>query len=177
MGGTIEKEHEYNFSLDPVGTRRMLAASDNVTVIPIEPSFLARLHGVEHFDESEDPDPKHSSYSLYLNGDSRISMAMAQLQLALANYGTHKEVADGRTDIMFDSVAAFVASGRRKDLYIIKDMVATIDDKGRIIPAQETSNEESALSFSVMTEWASARAADEFKFLLARTIAAGSFAD
>jgi len=136
MGGTLEKEHEYNFSLDTANTRRMLASSDDVTVVPIEPSFKAQLHGIEHYEESDDCNPRHSSYSVYLNGDSQISMAMAQLQLALANYGTHKEVVDGKTDIMFDSVAAFVASGRRKDLYVIESMDAIIDEKGRIVPSR-----------------------------------------
>uniref|UniRef100_A0A7S2N349 Inosine/uridine-preferring nucleoside hydrolase domain-containing protein n=1 Tax=Helicotheca tamesis TaxID=374047 RepID=A0A7S2N349_9STRA len=175
MGGTLEKDHEYNFGLDPVDTRRMLACSDDVTVVPIEPSFHAQLHGVEHFEEAEDPDPKHSSYSVYLNGDSRISMAMAQLQLALANYGTHKEVADGRTDIMFDSVAAFVATGRRKDLYKIQEIVATISDKGKIVPAQP--EDKGAISFSVMTDWVSTHAADEFKYFMAKSIAAGTLVE
>ena len=90
MGGTLEKDHEDNFALDPVGTRRMLrcaSPSRPVTVVPIEPSFHAKLHGVEHFDEGDDPnDLNHNSYSAYLNGDSRISLAMAQLQLALGEW-------------------------------------------------------------------------------------------
>merc|ERR1712194_816896 len=43
MGGTLEQEHEYNFGLDPVNTRRMLACAHSVTVIPVEPCFQAML--------------------------------------------------------------------------------------------------------------------------------------
>jgi len=73
---------------------------------------------------------------------------------------------------MFDAVAALVATYRRKDLYIIKDVVATISDSGRIIPSQE--NKDGAISFSVMTDWASTHAADEFKYLAAKSVAAGT---
>lgn len=172
MGGTLVGEHEYNFALDPASTRRMLAAAAPecpVTVVPFEPSVKARLHGVEG--ESDD----HDSYRVYLNGDSIISLAMAQVQLALANYGTHKEVADGTTDVMFDSVVAFVATGRRRELYQVEEVMATISDKGRIERVEEGNTE--GIRFRVMTDWVSAEALDEFKYVVAKAIASGKLVD
>ncbi len=92
----------------------------------------------------------------------------------LANYGTHKEVADGRSDIMFDSVAAFVATGRRTDLYKVEEITATINTKGQIVRTEDGGGSaEEGITFRVMTDWVSLEAANEFRYFVAKTIAAG----
>jgi inosine-uridine nucleoside N-ribohydrolase len=171
MGGTFEQEHEYNFCLDPVNTRRMLACANSVTVIPVEPCFCAKLECVKQVDKAQYLDPKHSTYDIYLNGDSAISLAMAQIQLALANYGTHIEVANGTTDIMFDLVAAFVATERKTELYKLEEITATISDQGKIMPTTEEIG--GSVTFSVMVGWVSAEALAEFKYHVAKSIAMG----
>merc|ERR1712194_36688 len=158
MGGTLEQEHEYNFGLDPVNTRRMLACAHSVTVIPVEPCFQAKLK-------------LDGAYDIYLNGDSAVSLTMAQIQLALGNYGTHIEVANGTTDILFDLVAAFVATGRRTELYKVDEVTATISARGKITPVDR--GVEGAVSFSIMRGWASTEAAEEFTHYVAKTIATG----
>ena len=79
----------------------MLAASDDVTVVTAEAAIPYSKTYLGDIDA-------RTSYHTYLRGDSDIAMAMAQIQLALANYGTHKEVADGNSDARFDLIAAFV---------------------------------------------------------------------
>lgn len=126
MGGTITPDaSEYNFLIAPQSARAMLSASDNVLIAPVETCFKARLH------LSTDED----HYGTILKGSSRIILALSQLELALANYGTHKEVASGRTDILFDSVAAFLVTGRHSDLYTLEQLQCEVTDKGYLQPS------------------------------------------
>ena len=79
------------------------------------------------------------------------------------------------TDIMFDSVAAFVAIGRKTELYKLEEITATISDTGKIVRAEGGGgdDDEEGIKFRVMTDWVSLDAADEFKYFVAKTIAAG----
>mmetsp|Transcript_7652 Transcript_7652/g.22678 ORF Transcript_7652/g.22678 Transcript_7652/m.22678 type:complete len:397 (+) Transcript_7652:473-1663(+) len=111
------------------------------------------------------------SYDTYLRGETRIAFAMAQLQLALANYGTHREVADGMTDIRFDLVAAFVASGRGPDLYTTEVFEnAAVTDQGKILPEPDD-DEAAKFTIKVVSGWASAEAAEEFNEMVNAAIA------
>ena len=80
------------------------------------------------------------SYASFLVGDSKVALALTQVQLALANFGTHAEVAQGRSDVLFDAVAAFVASDLRPSLFTIKQGEFTMNDFGRLVPVTNTSN-------------------------------------
>ena len=152
MGGTLAWEEEFNYAANPEATRRMLAASDDVTVvtaeaaIPYSKTYLGDIGA-------------RTSYHTYLGGDSDIAMAMAQIQLALANYGTHKEVADGNSDARFDLIAAFVASGRGADLYTVQEMSdAVVDDKGIISAAGQACKQDATepcetFSIKVVAGW------------------------
>ena len=162
----------------------MLAASDDVTVvtaeaaIPYSKTYLGDIGA-------------RTSYHTYLRGDSAIAMAMAQIQLALANYGTHKEVADGNSDARFDLIAAFVASGRGADLYTVQTMPdATVDDNGVIMAAsckQDATEPCETFSIKVVAGWegcdpdmaftAPCEAAEEFNVITNTAIADGVIAD
>ena len=119
-------------------------------------------------------------------------MAMAQIQLALANYGTHKEVADGNSDARFDLIAAFVASGRGTDLYTVEAMPdATVDDNGVITAAsackQDATEPCETFSIKVVAGWegcdpdmaftAPCEAAEEFNVITNTAIADGVITD
>ena len=76
----------------------------------------------------------------------------------MANYGTHKEVADGNSDARFDLIAAFVASGRGTDLYTVEAMPdATVDDNGVIMAAsackQDATEPCETFSIKVVAGW------------------------
>ena len=133
-----------------------------------------------------------TSYHTYLRGDSEIAMAMAQIQLALANYGTHKEVADGNSDARFDLIAAFVASGRGTDLYTVQEMLdATVDDNGVIMAAsackQDATEPCETFSIKVVAGWvgcppedafsAPCETAEEFNVITNTAIADGVITD
>ena len=120
-------------------------------------------------------------------------MAMAQIQLALANYGTHKEVADGNSDARFDLIAAFVASGRGADLYTVEAMPdAVVDDKGIISAAGQACKQDAAepcetFSIKVVAGWegcdpdmaftAPCEAAEQFNVITNTAIADGVITD
>mmetsp|Transcript_7649 Transcript_7649/g.22665 ORF Transcript_7649/g.22665 Transcript_7649/m.22665 type:complete len:358 (+) Transcript_7649:473-1546(+) len=164
MGGTLEGDKEFNYMLAPGPTQQMLAASSDVTcvttdaAIPWSRSLLGAIGD-------------RKSYDTYLRGETRIAFAMAQLQLALANYGTHREVADGMTDIRFDLVAAFVASGRGPDLYTTEVFEnAAVTDQGKILPEPDD-DEAAKFTIKVVSGWASAEAAEEFNEMVNAAIA------
>ena len=118
---------------------------------------------------------------------------LAQIQLALANYGTHKEVADGNSDARFDLIAAFVASGRGADLYTVEAMPdAVVDDKGIISAAGQACKQDAAepcetFSIKVVAGWEGCNpdmaftepceAAEEFNVITNTAIADGVITD
>lgn len=179
MGGSLEHDFEYNFNLDPANTRRMLASANRVTVVPFEASAMAQLRLKPDGAQARGMSPAEvadmeGSYGIFLNGDSKICMALMQLELVLANYGTHVEVASGKTDLLFDSVAAFVASGRHDHLYEISAAEdVTISDTGHIKPVPSYSDSPPQARVRLVTKWVDRASETSFNCFLATALAKG----
>ena len=161
MGGTISGEEEYNFMLSPGHTRRMLRSAPTVVVVPTDVCMESALQLGEL--------GKRGAYATFLQGNSRISLAMAQVELALANFGTHTEVAHGRTDLIFDAVCAFVACGAAPELFVFEDVEFSVTNKGRLVRC----GTDDAISMQVVMGWANKQAPLKFQMHLAESIANG----
>lgn len=170
MGGTLNStgDSEYNYMLQPNSTRRLFEASDDVTVVPVGVS-MERLTLGGLFNRT--------SYAKYLRGDSLVAMALAQAQLALSNFGTHHEVATGTTDLLFDSVAAYVllgtlGLGNDPKLYNVTEACFDMKDSGLLL-RKASCPPKNWNKIKVVTGWSSPRANLDFADFLAGVVAQG----
>jgi len=104
-----------------------------------------------------------------------VSMASGQPpqwlpRVALANYGTHREVAAGRTDLRFDLVASFVASKRAPELFAVKRLAVEVTEWGRVVEV-EGGGSGAASTVNVVARWADDGASRKFNELTNRIVA------
>merc|ERR1712146_387603 len=85
--------------------------------------------------------------------------------------GTHVEVASGKTDLLFDSVAAFVASGRHDHLYEISSVEdVTISDTGHIRTVPSYSDSPPQTRVRLVTKWVDRASETSFNYFLATAL-------
>jgi len=158
MGGTLNSSSEWNFGLSPVHTRRVLAAFDDPVTVAVEVCETGKLI----LGNSRD---RHF-YSRYLSGGSLSTMVLSNVQLALANYGAHKEVANGTTDVLYDSVASYWLTPTGASSFSVVRGRYNVTDSGKLVAV------EAGIPLTVAFGW-KAGALDEFKRVLSTSIAAG----
>lgn len=154
MGGTLTGHGSWNAQLDPTSWRRMMKAG-NVTLVTTEFTSTIRL--------------KDRLYDIFIDGSSRIALALSNVVLSLANYGAHTEVCDQSSDLIFDAAAALVGMGKFTSLYETKLMSVDMNESGRLTL---TSN---GIEVRVVTGWIGQGLAD-FESILAHSIATGVIA-
>lgn len=161
MGGTVSGDSEWNFNLDPAYVRSVLAGFDAPFVATLEVCSLGTM--------VLGPPMARSHYSTYLVGDSVMAMAMANIQLSLANYGGHREVANGTTDVLFDAVAAYVLTPHGSSAFSVKRMLANTTETGKIVPTT------GGIAINVLTAW-NTGSLFEWERILADSISNGHMA-
>ena len=154
MGGTLTPGgNEFNFGANPNATNQVLKAAKNPVVV------TAALG----------PDTVMSTeqWLTVLSGDSSISLSQTNVDLALANLGTHKEVCNGRTDWIFDGAAAVASTRWYDEWFSMRQMDVSVERNGVIV---EDSSGDGA-SMTLIDGFQSQGAANAFREELALSVA------